>query len=66
MFAGGPTSFKIEGIIQLLDNGDVFFLSPQTISAANKKHSFDLPNSLNKYQHEAFLTARAVITKSRK
>jgi len=65
-YAGGPTSFKIEGIIQLLDNCDVSLLSPQTISAANKKDGFDLPNSLNKYQHEAFLTARAEITKPRK
>jgi hypothetical protein len=65
-YAGGPTSFKIEGIIQLLDNCDVSLLSPQTISTANKKHDFDLPNSLNKYQREAFLTARAEITRPRK
>lgn len=65
-YAGGPTSFKIEGIIQLLDNCDVSLLSPQTISEANKKHGFDLPNSLNKYQRQAFLTARAEITRPRK
>jgi len=65
-YAGGPTSFKIEGIIQLLDDCDVSLLSPQTISAANKKRGFDLPDSLNKYQREAFLTARAEITMPRK
>ncbi|MBP3864022.1 MAG: DUF3010 family protein, partial [Pseudomonas sp.] len=52
-FAGGPTTFKIEGIIQLLDACEVQLLSPQTLNAQFKKHAFDLPASLNKYQHEA-------------
>ena len=61
-YAGGPTTFKIEGIIQLLDDCDVTLLSPQTISAACKKHGFNLPASLNKYQHQAFLTACTAIS----
>ena len=56
-FAGGPTTFKIEGVLQLLDGVEVTLLSPQTINAQNKKHTFDLPATLNKYQHEAYKTA---------
>lgn len=56
-FAGGPVTFKIEGLLQLLDGCDVELLSPQTINAANRKHGFDLPAGLNKYQHDAFLAA---------
>lgn len=62
-FAGGPTTFKIETVFQLLGDCEVTLLSPQTINAANKKHNFDLPDSLNKYQHEAYKTACAALAK---
>ena len=62
-FAGGPTTFKIEGIIQLLDDCEVQLLSPQTLNAQYKKHAFDLPASLNKYQHEAYKAACAALLK---
>ena len=62
-FAGGPTTFKIEGVLQLLDGVEVTLLSPQTINAQNKKHNFDLPATLNKYQHEAFKTACSALVK---
>ncbi|NMX94877.1 MULTISPECIES: DUF3010 family protein [unclassified Pseudomonas] len=62
-FAGGPTTFKIEGVLQLLDGVDVTLLSPQTINAQNKKHNFELPATLNKYQHEAFKTACSALVK---
>ena len=62
-FAGGPTTFKIEGILQLLDDCEVQLLSPQTLNAQFKKHAFDLPASLNKYQHEAFKAACAALLK---
>lgn len=62
-FAGGPTTFKIEGILQLLDDCDVQLLSPQTLNAQFKKHAFELPATLNKYQHEAFKVACAVLLK---
>ena len=62
-FAGGPTTFKIEGVFQLLDGVEVTLLSPQTINAQNKKHSFDLPTTLNKYQHEAYKTACSTLMK---
>ena len=62
-FAGGPTTFKIEGVLQLLDGVEVTLLSPQTINAQNKKHNFELPVTLNKYQHEAFKTACSALVK---
>ena len=62
-FAGGPTTFKIEGIIQLLDDCEVQLLSPQTLNAQNKKHNFDLPATLNKYQHEAYKAACSALMK---
>ena len=38
-------------------------LSPQTLNAQNKKHNFDLPTTLNKYQHEAFKAACSALVK---
>ncbi|PWB31088.1 DUF3010 domain-containing protein [Pseudomonas sp. SDI] len=64
-FAGGPTTFKIEGILQLLDNCAVELVSPQTASAQAKKHNLELPASLNKYQHEAYKSACALLLKRR-
>lgn len=62
-FAGGPTTFKIETVLQMMSDCDVVLVSPQTINAQNKKHQFDLPGTLNKYQHEAFKTACAGLMK---
>lgn len=62
-FAGGPTTFKIEGVFQLLDGCEVTLLSPQTINAQVKKHNLDLPATLNKYQHEAYKTACSALLK---
>ncbi|MGE7958599.1 DUF3010 family protein [Pseudomonas sp. NPDC089530] len=62
-FAGGPTTFKIEGVFQLLDGCEVTLLSPQTINAQIKKHNPDLPATLNKYQHEAYKAACAALLK---
>ena len=56
-YAGGPVSFKLEGLTQLYDNCPVKLIAPQTISAAFKKHSPSIPDSLKKYQHTAFQTA---------
>ncbi|MFB3303028.1 DUF3010 family protein [Pseudomonas sp. AMR01] len=62
-FAGGPTTFKIEGVFQLLEGVEVTLLSPQTINAQYKKHGFELPGTLNKYQHEAFKAACSALLK---
>jgi hypothetical protein len=64
-FAGGPTTFKIETVFQLLRDCEVTLLSPQTINAQNKKHDFALPASLNKYQHEAYKAACSGLMKSK-
>jgi hypothetical protein len=65
-FAGGPTTFKIETIFQLLEGCDVTLLSPQTINAQFKKHNFELPAALNKYQHEAYKAACSALMKGGK
>ncbi|ARB28117.1 DUF3010 family protein [Pseudomonas tolaasii] len=62
-FAGGPTTFKIEGVFQLLEGVEVTLLSPQTINAQNKKHNLELPATLNKYQHEAYKAACSALLK---
>ncbi|MCE4057609.1 DUF3010 family protein [Pseudomonas sp. Au-Pse12] len=62
-FAGGPTTFKIEGVFQLLEQCEVSLLSPQTLNAQYKKHAFELPATLNKYQHEAYKAACAALMK---
>ncbi|WP_434704161.1 DUF3010 family protein [Pseudomonas sp. Z1-12] len=62
-FAGGPTTFKIEGVFQLLEGCEVTLLSPQTINAQSKKYDFALPATLNKYQHEAYKAACSALMK---
>ncbi|SCZ08474.1 MULTISPECIES: DUF3010 family protein [unclassified Pseudomonas] len=62
-FAGGPTTFKIEGVFQLLEGCEVTLLSPQTLNAQHKKHDFALPATLNKYQHEAYKAACSALVK---
>ncbi len=64
-FAGGPTTFKIEGILQLLEGCEVALVSPQTVSAQAKKHNIEPPASLNKYQHEAYKSACALLLSRR-
>ncbi|NVL43751.1 DUF3010 family protein [Pseudomonas syringae pv. actinidiae] len=59
-----PDTFKIETIFQLMSDCDVALISPQTINAQNKKHAFALPDTLNKYQHEAYKAACAGLMKS--
>jgi hypothetical protein len=56
-YAGGPTTFKIEGLIQMIHNCDVHLVSPQTVAASVRKHAFDIPQGLLKYQVDAYLTA---------
>jgi Protein of unknown function (DUF3010) len=56
-FAGGPTSFKIEGLLQVLENCKIDILMPATIAAAVKRHNFSLPTDAFKYQKDAFETA---------
>jgi len=50
-------------VFQLLDGCEVTLLSPQTINAQAKKHNFELPGTLNKYQHEAYKAACSALVK---
>ncbi len=56
-YAGGPVGFKLEGIIQLYDEGSVVLVAPQTISAVKKQYKYEYPQEIRKYQHVAFETA---------
>jgi hypothetical protein len=60
-YAGGPIGFKLEGIAQLYEDCPVKLVAPQTISAALRKHTPSVPESLRKYQHIAFQTAFSVL-----
>jgi len=58
-FAGGPVSFKMEGLIQLIDTCEVVLLSPQTIATVSKLYLNAVPTELKQYQRDAFFTALA-------
>jgi hypothetical protein len=51
----------MEGIIQLYEDCAVKLIAPQTISAAIKKHSPDKPDTLRKYQYNAFEAAFSML-----
>ena len=65
-YAGGPITFKIEALIQSINECSVELIPAQSIGAANRKHAFNLPLTLNKYQHEAFLAACASLVRDLK
>ncbi|MDP2505830.1 DUF3010 family protein [Oceanobacter sp. 3_MG-2023] len=56
-YAGGPDTFKMEGIIQVSNVPAVSLISPQSIAAMQKREEVTIPDELNKYQHSAYLTA---------
>lgn len=56
-FAGGATTFKIEGVFQLIRECSVQLIAAPTIAAQAKKHAFPSPETLYRYQVEAFRTA---------
>ncbi len=58
-YAGGPDTFKMEGIIQVSNVPEVILISPQTIAAMNKRQKVIYPDELNKYQQSAYLTSIA-------
>ncbi len=58
-FAGGPVTFKMEGLIQLNPLCEVELISAQTISSFEKKNEIVKPKELKKYQEQAFLAALA-------
>lgn len=56
-FAGGADSFKMEGLIQSFETVEVELVSSQAIKAQLKNESVELPETLKKYQIEAFRVA---------
>lgn len=60
-FAGGPTTFKIEGIFQMIKDCKIELIAAPTIAAQHRKHNITIPDTLNKYQMEAFRTGCAAL-----
>jgi len=60
-YAGGPVSFKLEGLVQLYPECGVVLVSPQTISAAKRNHAPVAPQRISKYQQTSFETAFAAL-----
>ncbi|MBV5317659.1 MAG: DUF3010 family protein [Desulfobulbaceae bacterium] len=56
-FAGGPVTFKMEGLFQLNPHAAIQLFPGPTIAAATRRHDFKVPDQLNQYQAEAYLTA---------
>jgi Protein of unknown function (DUF3010) len=56
-FAGGPMTFKIEGLLQINGVCSAQLIAGPTIAASNRLNKFPVPVNLNKYQIEAYLTA---------
>lgn len=56
-FAGGAVTFKMESIIQALSCVPVELIASATISSYEKKNQMEFPNSLKKYQEQAYLSA---------
>jgi len=56
-FAGGPVTFKMEGLIQLNPHCEVELISSQSIGAYQKKNEVEFPSQLKKYQEQAYLAS---------
>lgn len=59
-FSAAPSSFKLEGLIQLYDKVDIGFISPQTIAAFYKKNELSMQCD-NKYQENALKLANYML-----
>ncbi len=56
-FAGGPVTFKMEALFQLNPHAVTQLFPGPAIAAATRKHDFQVPDQLNRYQADAYLTA---------
>lgn len=63
-FAGGADSFKIEGLVQMMDFCDVKLVSPQAIASLIKNNPQEIPEDILKYQEAAFWAAMYAIKNS--
>ncbi|MEH6633352.1 MAG: DUF3010 family protein [Halopseudomonas aestusnigri] len=64
-FAGGPDTFKMEALIQIIPDLEVVLVTPQALAAMEKKNDIVLPATLNKYQHVAYLAGAYGVIKKR-
>ncbi len=60
-FAGGAVSFKMEGIIQLINEADIVLIPAQTISAKLRNVTLPTSDSLFGYQQSAYETAYTLL-----
>lgn len=56
-FSGGAVTFKMEGLIQLNPLCEVELVSSQSVSSFEKKNEIEYPQTLKKYQEQAYLMA---------
>ncbi|MFC5578315.1 DUF3010 family protein [Lysobacter niabensis] len=56
-FGAGHVAFRLETIIAISAPCNLEFVSSQSVAAFVKREVPDMPESLRKYQHEAFLAA---------
>ena len=54
-FAGGPDTFKMEALIQVIPDLKVELVTPQALASMEKKQYISYPSSLMKYQEVAYL-----------
>lgn len=57
LFAGGPVTFKMEGLFQLNPDATTHLFSGSAVAAAKRRNDFELPTDFNQYQEGAFLVA---------
>jgi len=58
-FAGGPVTFKMEGLMQMNFICEVDLIAAATVNSYEKKNSIEFPSELKKYQVGSYLTALA-------
>ena len=56
-YSGGAETFRMEGLVQFMSPAPVVLVAPQRIAAANKKSPVDIPESIAKFQENAWLSA---------
>jgi len=56
-FAGGPVTFKMEALFQFNPHAVTQLFSGPAIAVATRRHDFQVPDQLNRYQADAYLTA---------
>ncbi|WP_122893163.1 DUF3010 family protein [Arcobacter peruensis] len=62
-FSGGAVTFKMEALIQLYANAEVTLISPQALSAYERKNEIIYPKNLKKYQEQSYLAILSMLFK---